>query len=131
MFGRISKEEIGIIRSGKIYRINTRKRSCGQDANTFIETDYSPLLNEYESEEILPENPKITLKYSPFQPESSPKLESSNNQGIFCFPRPPTPHPPPLTKPPPAPPPHPRRNMVDDIKLLAFKGNGLEDLEQF
>lgn len=73
MFLRRSKEEIGTTRSGKIYRIDTRKISHGQDTNTFIETDYSPLLSESESKENPLENPEVTPQYSPFQFESSLK----------------------------------------------------------
>lgn len=73
MFGRRSKEEIGTTQSGKIYRIDARNISHGQDLKTFIETDYRPLLSEYESEENLLEKPEVTLQYSPFHPESSLK----------------------------------------------------------
>jgi len=73
-----SKQEVGVTRSGKRHRVDTRKRSCGQAPKTFVETDYCPLLcgSKSEREEIHPNNPEVTSQYSPSQPESSQKLES-------------------------------------------------------
>lgn len=66
MFGIISEDETGTTRSGKGYKIETRKISYGQDPKTFIETNYSPLFSESKSEESLRENPEVTPHYSPF-----------------------------------------------------------------
>jgi len=62
MIGRRSEEEIGTMQSGKIYRINTRKRSRGQDLKNFIEDGYIPLLRKSKSEEIC--MVFIVLRYS-------------------------------------------------------------------
>ena len=60
MFRRISKQEIGVTWSGKRYRVDIRKRPHGQDSKTFIKSDYSPLLSEFENEESLPDKPQVT-----------------------------------------------------------------------
>jgi len=77
MFGKISIEEIGTTRSGKRYRVDTKKRCCGQDPKLFIETDYSPLMSESEGEGNPPENSEGTSQYSPFQLESASKPKYS------------------------------------------------------
>jgi len=103
MFGRRSEEERGTTRSGKIYRVDTRKRYHGKYLETFIETNYIPLLSGSESEESLLENPKVTTQYSTFRPESLGKPKSSNNQGAFGFPSNPTlPSPSPYESPSPS-----------------------------
>ena len=76
MFGRRenkSEQEINTMRSGKRYRVDTKKRSCGQDSNTFVKTNYSPLLSgsKSEREESHRDNPHITSQCSPSQPKSS------------------------------------------------------------
>lgn len=44
------------MKSGETYKIDTRRRSHGQDPKNFIETGYSLLLSASESEENHPEN---------------------------------------------------------------------------
>lgn len=50
------------MQSGKRYIVDTRKRSHGQDLKTFVETKYSPLLSESESERegSHPDTPQVT-----------------------------------------------------------------------
>ena len=103
MFGRReskTEKDSSETQSGKRYKVDTRKIYRGQDLKTFVETDYSPILSKFESERY--DNPQITFSYSPFQPKSSPKPESSNSEGLGSFnnpPIPPTPIPLPLRLP--------------------------------
>lgn len=76
------------MKSGKRYRVDTKKRSRGQYIKLFIETNYSPLLSESEGEGNPPKNPEITLQCSPFQHEIALKLEPSEIQTNFGFPHP-------------------------------------------
>lgn len=62
IFGRRetkSEPEINATGSGKGYRVDTRKRYRGKYPKTFLETDYSPILSESDSEreENHPNNP--------------------------------------------------------------------------
>lgn len=97
MFGiRENKFEpkITVMWSGKRYRVDTRKGAHGQDSETFVETKYSPMLSESESEREYthPDKPQINSQYSPTNPKTSQKPESNKSQGIFESPTPP-PHP--------------------------------------
>lgn len=72
----------------KRYRIDTRKNARGQDTKTFVETKYSPLLSESESEreDSQPNKPWVASQYSPSKPESLQKPESNKSQSIFTLP---------------------------------------------
>ena len=53
MFGRReskSQQQSSATQSGKIYRVYTRNISRGQYLNTFVDTNYIPILSEFESE---------------------------------------------------------------------------------
>jgi len=65
MFGRRKNkyaQQIIVMRSGKRYRVDTRKRYLGQDLKTFVDTYYSPVLSE--REEIHHDNREVTSQYS-------------------------------------------------------------------
>lgn len=103
--------------------------------NNFIETEYSPLLGGFESEEE--RSNSTTPWHSPTHPEGVSRLGFVKNQGFFGIPHPSTPliaHPPPhnsRTPPPPPLPPNPlRRKIIYDIKLPIFGGLGSEDPHQ-
>ena len=93
---------------GRKTRSTQRKKRFRIYRDNFIETFYSPLLGESENEGER-SNPSTTR--GAFQ---------SDNQGTFGIPHP--------IPPPPPPPPPPPFNMVNVVKMLVFKGQGLEDL---
>ena len=124
MFGSESDfdEQSGLLRSGKRYKRTLESYTLGQN------TEYTPVSPEdSESKETSSvRNPPTTPQRRSVIPEKPSQSESNPSPSIpvAVSSNPPT-------SPPPSPPRSKMAHINDDIKLPVFRGNRLEDLEQF